>query len=71
MTDLVDLSDAIDRFARACGEATVTPQAALREGGVDPSLWLKWRSGKVSPTFKSFEAATAGLQRIRDRSAAA
>ncbi|MCX7585043.1 hypothetical protein OUA97_01430 [Phenylobacterium sp. 58.2.17] len=29
-----------------------------------PSLWWKWRSGRVSPTLKSFEAARGKLREM-------
>lgn len=70
MTDLPDLSRAVEGFEQACVEAKISPRQALSAGGVDPSLWLRWKGGAVSPTFRSFEAAQAGLQKLSRATAA-
>lgn len=68
------MSDLLTTFERECAAAGVAPAAALKAGGVHPSLWRKWRDGKVSPTLASFEKARGGLASLRaapeDRSAA-
>lgn len=55
------MSDLLSQFERDCQAADIAPTAALREGGVHPTLWKKWKDGKSSPTLRNFEAARAGL----------
>lgn len=66
------MSDLLTDFERDCAAADVAPSAALKEGGVHPSLWAKWKKDKdeggVSPTLRNFEAARAGLAAIIGRS---
>lgn len=61
------MSDLLADFERACTEARVAPSAALKEGGVHPSLWKKWKDGAVSPTLRNFENARGGLETILRR----
>lgn len=56
--------DLLSQFERACADANVKPTAALRAGGVHPTLWKKWKDGK-SPTLRNFEAAHAGLAALK------
>lgn len=62
------MSDLLSDFERDCAAAGVLPSAALRAGGVHPSLWAKWKKdrgdGGVSPTLRNFEAARRGLETI-------
>lgn len=60
------MSDLLDDFERDCASADVAPTAALKEGGVHPTLWGKWKAG-MSPTLKNFEAARRGLDLIVQR----
>lgn len=55
------MSDLLSDFERDCAAAGVSPTAALKAGGVHPTLWSKWASGAVSPTLRNFEAARRGL----------
>jgi hypothetical protein len=64
------MSDLLADFERDCSAANVAPSAALRAGGVHPSLWKKWKDGAVSPTLRNFEAARRGLGQLRKRDAA-
>jgi len=64
------MSDPIADFANECETHGVSPLAALKEGGVHPTMWWRWKSGAVSPTLKSFQAAKDGLKRLTERSAA-
>lgn len=61
------MSDLLTDFEVDCKAADVAPSAALKEGGVHPSLWGKWKSGAVSPTLRNFEAARRGLDAIKHR----
>ena len=54
----------LTEFKRECEAASVLPSAALQAGGVHPTLWSKWLSGKVSPTLRNFERARAGLDKL-------
>lgn len=58
------MSDLLTTFERDCAAADVAPTEALKEGGVHPSLWSKWKRGAVSPTLKSFENARRGLDSV-------
>ncbi len=60
----------LTEFEEACDAAGVAPSAALRAGGVHPSLWGKWKGGKASPTLKNFEAAREGLKNLAKQRAA-
>jgi hypothetical protein len=57
------MSDLLSDFERDCAAAGVAPPAALKAGGVHPTLWGKWKGG-MSPTLKNFEAARRGLEQI-------
>lgn len=57
------MSELIEAFAKDCARAGVAPTAALRAGGVHPTLWDKWKKG-VSPTLKNYEAARRGLAEV-------
>lgn len=61
------MSHRIIQFERHCKAAGVVPTAALKAGGVHPSLWKKWIEGRFSPTLRNFEAAEAGLALIAPR----
>lgn len=54
----------LETFEEACLAAKVKPTAALKAAGVHPSLWWKWKAGKVSPTLRRFEAAVAMLEEM-------
>jgi hypothetical protein len=58
------MSDLISELERECTEAGVAPTAVLKAANVHPSLWWKWRSGRVSPTLKSFEAVRGKLREM-------
>ena len=62
------MSDLLTEFERECADHKVSPGAALKAGGVHPSLWAKWKKdrdlGGVSPTLRNFEAARKGLESI-------
>lgn len=59
------MSDLLTNFERDCTRAKVTPSAALKAGGVHPTLWPKWKSGAVSPTLRNFENARRGLDILK------
>lgn len=63
------MSDMLRDFESACERAGVTPTAALKAGGVHPTLWGKWKGGK-SPTLKNFERAKRGLELVAKAKAA-
>jgi hypothetical protein len=63
-------SDLVLQFERECAAADIRPTAALKTGGVHPTLWKKWRDGSASPTLRNFDAARAGLQVLIRRKAA-
>ena len=58
------MTDLIDQFERECAAAAVAPHVALKAGGVEPSLWWKWKSAKVSPTLRSLSKARDGLKML-------
>lgn len=58
------MSDLLTEFEAACKLAKIEPTAALRAGGVHPTLWAKWRDGRASPTLRNFERARNGLQAL-------
>lgn len=64
------MSDMLVEFKNACTVAGVTPTAALKAGGVHPTLWWRWENG-VSPTLNNFEKAKAGLQILIEKRRAA
>jgi hypothetical protein len=64
------MSDLLSEFERDCQAKKVSPTEALKRGGVHPSLWWKWKAGKVSPTLRTFEAAKEGLDRVESDRAA-
>lgn len=57
------------QFKTACSLLGVSERAALRAGGIDPSLWAKWEAGRVSPTFRSFDAAWKGIKTLQREAA--
>lgn len=59
--------DVLAEFESDCIAADILPSSALREGGVHPTLWGKWKSGAVSPTLRNFEAAKRGLESLKKR----
>ena len=56
------MSDLLSQFEQDCILANVAPTAALKAGGVHPTLWKKWKEGKASPTLRNFELAQSGLR---------
>ena len=58
------MPDLLACFAADCAQAGINPRAALRAGGVDPSLWKKWEDRRISPTLRNFELATHGLKTL-------
>jgi transcriptional regulator with XRE-family HTH domain len=56
------MSSAIQDFERDCSAAGVSAASVLRRAGLNPSNWSRWKSGDVSPTLRSFEAARAALR---------
>jgi hypothetical protein len=52
------------RFEEQCAAAKLSPTAVLKAADIHPSLWWKWRTGRVSPTLRSFEAALSKLQEM-------
>ncbi|RAK68785.1 hypothetical protein [Phenylobacterium kunshanense] len=59
----------LTEFERDCAAADVSPVAALKAGGVHPTLWSKWKSG-MSPTLKNFQRARSGLEALKRERAA-
>lgn len=59
------MSTLIDDFERDCETASVKPVEVLKAAKIHPSLWWKWKAGKVSPTLRNFEAARSKLQELR------
>jgi hypothetical protein len=65
------MSDLLSQFEQDCILANVAPTAALKAGGVHPTLWKKWKEGKASPTLRNFELARSGLRGLlKDKSPA-
>ena len=58
------MSDLLSQFEQDCILANVAPTAALKAGGVHPTLWKKWKDGKASPTLRNFELARSGLKHL-------
>jgi hypothetical protein len=58
------MADLITEFERDCDRAGVKPTAILKAAAVHPSLWWKWKEGKVSPTLRNFEAARNKLDEL-------
>ncbi len=58
------MSRTIDQFERDCAAAGLAPVAVLKEAGLNSSTWFRWKSGKVSPTLRSFEGAQEALARL-------
>ncbi len=68
------MSDLLAKFEADCNREGVQPTAALKAGGVHPTLWRKWKAGLLGPTLRNFEAAQRGLSEVvaaRKREAAA
>lgn len=63
------MTDMLTDFETACAKANVSPPAALKRGGVHPTLWKKWKDG-ASPTLKNFERAVRGLEELSKADAA-
>ena len=59
------MTDPIREFELDCERAGVTPSAALKAGGLNPSTWFRWKSDAVSPTLRSLETARRGLERLK------
>lgn len=60
----------MEQFAAECRAAGTTPEAVLREAGLHRSVWFRWRSGRVSPTLRTWDAAREALERAKRRAAA-
>lgn len=59
------MSHLLRQFEADCQAAQITPPRVLRHAKVHPSLWWKWKEGKVSPTLKSFERVRVALDEIK------
>lgn len=59
------MTDPIREFELECERAGVAPSAALKAGALNPKTWFRWKSGAVSPTLRSFEAARRGLETLK------
>jgi hypothetical protein len=55
------MSEVIAEFERECEAAGVRPTAALVAGGVHPTQWWRWKTGKFMPGTRSLQKAKAGL----------
>lgn len=64
------MASEIEKFESDCTSAGVSPSAAFKAGGLNPSTWFRWQAGKVSPTLRSLDAARRGLAIVRDHGAA-
>lgn len=64
------MSDPIREFEDACAAAGVSPSAAFRAGGLNPSTWFRWKSQETSPTLRSLAAAKDGLAKLMSEAAA-
>ena len=58
------MSETVRAFEADCTTAGLSPAAVLKEAGMNPSTWFRWKSGEVSPTLRSFEAAKAALHEL-------
>lgn len=58
------MSNLIQTFSARCDAVGVKPVEVLRRAGLHGSVWWRWRSGAVSPTLRSFEAAERVLAEI-------
>jgi len=58
------MSNLIQTFSARCDAIGVKPVEVLRRAGLHGSVWWRWRSGAVSPTLRSFEAAERVLGEI-------
>ncbi len=63
------MNDPIEDFERECADAGVQPEAALIKAGLHRSTWFRWKAGKVSPTFRSLNAAREALGRMSGKAA--
>lgn len=59
------MANLIDKFEQDCRDAGVRPVSAIKAAGLNSSTWFRWKSGAVSPTLRSLEAAQAGLDLLR------
>jgi predicted transcriptional regulator len=59
------MSHLLRQFEADCQAARITPPRVLRHAKVHPSLWWKWKEGKVSPTLKSFERVCDALSEMK------
>lgn len=57
MTSAAVPSRLIADFETRCVAVGVKPTVVLKNAGIHPTLWSKWRDGRVSPTLRNFEAA--------------
>jgi len=58
------MSNLIQTFSARCDAVGVRPVEVLRQAGLHGSVWWRWRSGAVSPTLRSLEAAERVLAEI-------
>lgn len=65
------MSNLIAEFERDCVAADLAPTAVLKAASVHPSLWKKWKEGRVSPTLRNFEAARNKLEELARKQDAA
>ena len=53
-----------------CASAGITPAELLREAGIHPTQWGRWKAGKFSPRFASMAAIQAAMDARREGVAA-
>lgn len=64
------MTNLLQDFEDECVAADIAPADALDKGGLHPTNWWRWKSGKVSPSLKNFGKAQDGLrQMIAERQA--
>lgn len=63
------MTDWIAQFERDCLAANLKPTAVLQHAGLHKSAWWRWKSGDVSPTLRSFDAACAALVELTRKAA--
>jgi hypothetical protein len=60
----------ITEFKNACESAGTTPLAVVQEAGLHRTAWFRWKSGKVSPNFRKWDAVQRALERVSQGRAA-
>lgn len=53
----------IEQFEADCERAGVKPSAVVKRAGMAASTWFRWKSGEVSPTVRSLDAARDALDK--------